>query len=108
MGRAWEVSFVVWGEPGRSVLSCGESLGGQFCREGRAWEVSFVVRGEPGDEVSFTKLSLCERHVLVLVGVRGGKGGEGGEGYLIEEDGVSGKVCEVLELKMERTKLCQD
>ena len=55
-----------------------------------------------------TKLSLCERHVLVLVCVRGGKGGEGGEGHLIKEDGVSSKVCEVLELKMKRTKLCQD
>ena len=45
-----------------------------------------------------TKLSLFERHALVLVCVRGGKGGEEGEGHLLEEDGVSGKVCEVLEL----------
>ena len=85
-----EVSFVVWGESGNEVsLSCGESLGMRSvlsCGESLGMRSVFHI----------TKLSLCERHVIVCV--RGGKGGEGGEGYLLKEDGVSGKVCEVLEL----------
>ena len=45
--------------------------------------------------------------MCVCVCVWGGGGGGGGE-HLLEVDGVSGKVCEVLELKVEGTKLCQD
>ena len=48
--------------------------------------------------VLHTSVCVC---VCVCVGVGGGE-------HLLEVDGVSGKVCEVLELKVEGTKLCQD